>query len=360
MSANWSCRKSSPESPFDILDAVSARSEKYSTFQFVLAGSVVRVHAETARLQEHLVGALEHRVASAAEEPPDLTILAWETQPTPLTWAPAEWNVPDRWALREPVRASGKDGMFYFDPIGGTVTLYDSGRCLGGAWFSNGAKVPLWTVAAPFLRLLDAWFTDRGKMLCHGAAIAKHGGAALLVGPGGAGKSTLALRALDASFGYLGDDYVLLDPAAPRPVVHSVYSSGKLLGGDVDGGIPSHATVFRKPDEQTDKALLRIGASSMLESAPLLAVIEPCIGENERPRMEPISAAETLRTVLPAALRQLPGEEQKKLSIITRVVTVPCFRLHLTRDHARNLAVIGDHLRAETQRLGLMPCTMRG
>lgn len=358
MSANGSCRNGTPESLLDILDDIPARSGKHPSFQFALAGSVVRVYAETAPLQQHLVAALQHRVVPAIDTP-DLTILAWETLPSPVSRALPEWKVMERWALREPVRASGEYGMFFFDPIGGTVTLYDSRRRLGGAWFSGGPKLALWIVGAPFLRLLDVWFTDRGKALCHGAAIAKHGGAALIIGPGGAGKSTLALRALDASFSYLGDDYVLLEPAAPRPFVHSVYCSGKLLGADLDAAIPARTVVFRQSDEQTEKSLLRVGASSMLEAAPLLTVIEPCIGENECPRMEPISRGEALRTVLPAALRQLPGEEQKKLSIMARILTVPCFRLHLTRDHARNVAVIDDHLSAQARSLGLKRCTMK-
>ena len=58
-----------------------------------------------------------------------------------------------------------------------------------------------------------------------------------------------------------------------------------------------------------------------------------------------------VRQGTPAALRQLPGEEQKKLSLLALILTVPCFRLHLTRDHARNLAVIDDHLRAQAERL---------
>lgn len=360
MSAKRSCTDRTSESLLGILDDLPAQAGTHPGFHFELAGSVVRVHARTAPLQKHLVAALQHRVAPAVDVP-DLTILAWDAQPSPLSLALPEWRVTERWALREPVRASGEDGMFFFDPTGGTVTLYDSGRSLGAVWFSDGSRPPLWIVGAPFLRVLDAWFIGRGMALCHGAAIGKHGGAALIIGPGGAGKSTLAMHSLGASFGYLGDDYVLLEPAAPRPVVHSVYCSGKLFGTDIDAGIPAQAAVFRLPDEEDDKSLLRIGAASTLKSAPLVAVLEPRIGESEQPRLERISPGEALRTILPAALRQLPGEEQRKLSILAGILTaVPCFRLHLTRDHARNLAVIDDHLSRETNRLGLTPCATKG
>jgi hypothetical protein len=362
----------------EILDDVSARLRKSPSFQFALASSSFRVYADATWLQQQLMTALQHRVIRAVD-PPDLTVFAWHSHPSPLPRALPEWRVMERWARREPVRATGKDGMIFFDPIGGTVDLYDSGSFLAGAWFGDGEKLPIWIVAAPFLRLLDAWFTERGKILCHGAAIAKYGGAALIIGPGGAGKSTLALRALGASFDYLGDDYVLLEPAASMPVVHSVYASGKLLGADINAGFPAQATVIRQPDAppssttmspcftkmpwlkySADKSVLRVMASSILHSAPLVAIIEPCIGDNDWPRMEPISPGDALRTILPTSLRQLPGEEQKKLTIITQILTVPCFRLHLTRNHARNLAAIDEQLLTASHRLGLKPCAMKG
>ncbi|MEO8586871.1 MAG: hypothetical protein ABI584_11975 [Acidobacteriota bacterium] len=337
---------------FGILDDLAGRSRNFPVFHFALAGCVFRVCAKTEPLAQLLAAALRDRVVPATR-PADVTIFAWDMEPSPVSWACPEWKVVERWSRREPVRASDGTGMFFFDPIGGMVSLYGRGRRQAGVWFRDAATLPIWIAAAPFLRVLDSWFTARGKMLCHGAAIAKHGVAALIVGPGGAGKSTLALRSLDAGFGYLGDDYVLLEPATPLPIVYSVYGSGKLVASDLEAGSPAEAAVFQEPADRTEKSFLRVEGSSIFDSAPLAAVFEPSIGDGEWPKLEATSSGGALRCILPSALRQLPGEEQGKLSILTRVVTVPCYRLHLSRDHARNLAAIDAELQVQARRLGL-------
>lgn len=341
-----------PDRFFGILDELSSRSHHFPVFDFALAGCVFRVCARTESLSQLLAAALRHRVASATRTP-DVTIFAWDGEPSPMSWASSEWKVLERWSRREPVRASGGTGMFFFDPIGGVVSLLCNGKRQAGVWFRDAAALPIWIAAAPFLRLLDSWFIARGSMLCHGAAIAKHGVAALIVGPGGAGKSTLALRSLGAGFGYLGDDYVLLEPAAPLPIVYSVYGSGKLVAGDLDAGAPAETAVFQRPDDCTEKSFLRVSPSSILDSAPLGAVFEPSFGGGAKPEIETISPGEALRCILPSALRQLPGDEKEKLAALSRVLNVPCYRLHLSRDHARNIAALDAELLVRARHLGL-------
>jgi hypothetical protein len=208
----------------------------------------------------------------------------------------------------------------------------------------NAAALRPWIAAAPFLHLFDAWFTARGKFACHGAAIAKHGRAALIIGPGGAGKSTLALHAAREGFGYIGDDYVLLEPGPPAPVVHSIYSSGKLAVADVAAGASSRLSVVRQADDELDKAVLRVTALTVLHAAPVAVVVSPRIDAAGQGSIEPISPAEALRILLPSALQQLPGDHQAKLDILKRVLTVPCVRLNLTPSHQCNLAMIDNLL----------------
>ena len=326
-------------------------------FDFALAGSTFRIRSEEASLHRQLGEALKHRMVPHVAVP-DLAIYTWHTHSSPLSQTPSDWRALERWMHGEPVHALFDDVSTFIDPIGRNIAVLDFDKGQAAVWFADPSP-PIWTLAAPFLRLLDMWFTKRGKILCHGAAIAKHGCAALLIGPGGAGKSTLALHAPDADFGYLGDDYVLVEPGAGSPIVYSVYALGKLLQVDADTHIPARTAVAQFSDERSDKVLLRIDEATICLSAPLVAVVEPFIGESDTPRLERISVGDALRKILPTSLRQLPGDEQKKLSLMARVIAVPCFRLHMTRDHARNLAVIDRHLAAEAKRLGLVPCTMR-
>lgn len=90
------------------------------------------------------------------------------------------------------------------------------------------------------LHLIDA----RSDFLwLHAGAVARAGRALLVVGPGGAGKSTLATGLLDHGFRYLGDDVVPIDlgtgrivpfPAAPSVRRHP----GRWLAPDAVSGLP--------------------------------------------------------------------------------------------------------------------------
>jgi hypothetical protein len=337
--------------PFlNILSEVSTGLTGSPEARFALAGHSFGIRAQRPLL-EQMTAALQPLETSASSTD-QLAILAWKGDPSPLRQAPPEWKIPERWARREPVRASRGGGMVYFDPIGGVVSLYHSEGRLGGMWFEDEAAPALWIAAAPCLRLLDAWFTEHGKFLCHGAAIARHGGAALIIGPGGVGKSTLAIRSLEDGFDYLGDDYVLLEAGPPWPVIHSIYASGKLAGADISAGLPRQATVFREPDDPTEKGFLRIAPTAIVSSARLALVIQPCIGAHDAPSMVRISAGDALRAILPSALRQLPGGFQEKLAVLTRVLTVPCFRLHMTTSHRHNLSLVEKELMAQRPSLG--------
>ena len=61
----------------------------------------------------------------------------------------------------------------------------------------------------------------------HAGAIGTDGGAVLVVGRGGRGKSTTTLAGLGAGLKYVGDDYVAVE-TKDRPLVHSIYNAGKL------------------------------------------------------------------------------------------------------------------------------------
>lgn len=188
---------------FDVLDATLSDCRELSTFEFSLAGRGIRVCTDSFSLLTQVTEALRHRETALAGSP-DLTIFAWEKPPPSALAARPGWEIAEHWQRREPVRAMNEQGMMYFDAAAGEVAFLDMERSRAAIWFDPGRALPIWVAAAPFLRLLDAWFVTCDRILCHGAAIAMNGGAALLVGRGGAGKSTLALHAPDHSFEYLG------------------------------------------------------------------------------------------------------------------------------------------------------------
>lgn len=67
-------------------------------------------------------------------------------------------------------------------------------------------------------------------LVCHAAVVEQNGRALLLVGKGGAGKSTLALALVRRGFRYLGDEFAIVQPAIlevlPFPKALCIKSSG--------------------------------------------------------------------------------------------------------------------------------------
>jgi hypothetical protein len=329
----------------NILEDASAALPPRPAACFTLAGDRFAIRGEP-ELVAQMTPALQTRLVPC-DGAPGLEILLWSGALSPWELAPPQWQAAERWAAGVAVHAGGPEGMAFFDPLGGIVALYDARSNRAGMWFANPAAPALWIVAAPFLRLLDVWFVLRGSIMCHGAAIAHRGRAALIVGPGGAGKSSLALRAPEHGFSYLGDDYVLLEPGRAGATIHSVYGSGKLAGHDLAAGLPVCSAVHRAPDEWAEKSFLRIDEASILASAPLALILEPRVGGGDTPWAEPISPAEALRAVLPSTLHQMAGHQQEKLIILTRGLAAPRLRLHLSPSHSRNLAFIAQQLEAQ-------------
>ena len=320
-----------------IIDEASADTSRWPERSFAVAGSTFSVRAEEPILPM-MTAAIDHHPSdrSVAAE---LPILVWQNEPSPIRQAPSEWKVRERWARREPVHADGEAGSVFFDPIGRVVTLFDHRRSRAAVWLEDGAAIPIWIAAAPFLRLFDAWFVRKARLPCHAAAIARCGVAALIVGSGGAGKSTLAVRSIGAGFDYIGDDYVLLEPGQ-APVVHNLYRSGKLAGADLNDPLPTGVSIHRTPEDPAEKHFLMIDPPVILPSAPLALVVVPVIADRHSPDAEEISAGEALRALLPSALRQLPGNHQCKLDLLSRSLQVRCMKMNLSTSTARNLALL--------------------
>ena len=67
--------------------------------------------------------------------------------------------------------------------------------------------------ANPACHALGAWLAGPSTQVLHAGAVAYEGAAALIVGAGGAGKSTTVFACAMAGAGFLGDDFVLVESA---------------------------------------------------------------------------------------------------------------------------------------------------
>ena len=103
--------------------------------------------------------------------------------------------------------------------------VYDRKTRRGVCWFP-ASSIPSWAVGQPCSPLVPAAIEGSGWVLGHAGAVGRDGRFLLLLGPGGAGKSTATLACIRAGWDYAGDDFLLLNPGRGR--VAPLYSSVRL------------------------------------------------------------------------------------------------------------------------------------
>ncbi len=217
--------------------------------------------------------------------------------------------------------------------------------------------------AAPLREALALLMAPRGRWLTHAGAVGRDGRGVLLVGRGGAGKSTLALACALAGMEIVADDYVLLEPGPPA--AHAMQSTAKLtedsaarlgLGAAEVDPAGLEPTLEGPPKALVDLRALAPGRlRPRLRIAALVAPVlpaarSPFVGErstkDERaaaPALEPLAAARALRAVAPSTVFQSAAGEAGALAALAGLVrSVPGYSLRLGPDAAANAALVDD------------------
>ena len=128
------------------------------------------------------------------------------------------------------------------------LSIFDPGRRAAGAvGVRDVRRVPWWERAAPFRSIWQWSLTSEDRCLAHAAAIGTSAGGLLLVGPGGAGKSTTTVAAALSGMRVAGDDYVVLESGPGGVVAHSLYATAKLAPATVHR-LPETAALLGAPE----------------------------------------------------------------------------------------------------------------
>lgn len=289
---------------------------------FSVTGLVLRVEGP-GELVDRLIQALGHHPSSA--DPPDLTIRLWG-----LGSEGSRPRVAGSW-----FQATGKEdwgsgeapGRVRYDWPQRILQAWDAAQGVAWCCIEDTAAVTWWEEAAPFRPILAWWLAEHDRHFAHGAALAVDGRATLLVGPGGSGKSTTALRAQRAGLDFLGDDYCLVAPvsaamgparsAETRYQVASLYRSVKLR--PVDGG--TEHQVGR--NEEGHKVVLCLDGTSggpVVPVADLVGVASVSVGEGSTTTVLPADGAEVLRALAPTSVAQLPGAGSQSFAALAEMV----------------------------------------
>ena len=329
---------------FDRLIELSARATDKDDRReswLTVAGRPVCIRFANPEFETRLLPALRHLAREAAGFP-DLTIHAWDSastgsEPTPWPWMTADGR---------PYLFRADWGRGAFLPESRCLFLLDRESRVGVFWTADVSALPIVEQGSPLLHIWAWWLGDGVVQFTHAAAVADEHGAALLLGAGGAGKSSTALRALDSPLFYLADDYCLIS-AVPEPHVFSLYSSGKVNVADRDR-FPWLNTTFAGLD--AEKALFHlypVFARKLATEKPLKELLLCRVTGEAESSMVPVSSSDVTRMVAPGTIIQLhtliePAAALRTLAGIAR--QLPAYQLNLGANRDRIPGLIAESL----------------
>jgi hypothetical protein len=296
----------------------------------LIAGITVRLRFAGDALVPDLLPALEYhprRDGVTYEAPTALTIHVWDEAstgaPVPRLAVPA--GAPTRSVVAGSRAVASSPGRAAFEGVDVTT---------GDAWFAVSAPSALThgERGAPFRLVFHWWGRSLGLVLAHAGAVGVDGDGVLIVGPGGGGKSSVALACLEAGFEYAGDDYCYV-AASPRPTAFGVYGTGKVLAEDLTRYPDAARAAATSAHDADDKQLLFVSRAlphRMAARLALRAVVVPTRSSATAPTTEPVAPSVALRALVPSTVAQLPGGAATTMRVLGAVVGgLPCFALGL-------------------------------
>jgi hypothetical protein len=256
---------------------------------------------------------------------------------------------PERWDhhWRSPegavVLSCARDGDDYRlgIPELATFLLEDAGRRIT---CRPDAALPLATLEHLLIdQVLPRALTHAGRLVVHAGCVATPEGAVAFLGDSGAGKSTLCAAFARAGYPLVGDDGVVLTPAASGYEALATYPGLRLLPdplknlfADRAGGAPvAHYTEKLRLDRKTTRFALTTGPQ------PLRALY--LLEASDRIGIGPVPDREAFVAVLRASFQLHLDDTERSRQLFWRVAALvdelPVRRLSIPRDFKRLGAV---------------------
>jgi hypothetical protein len=336
---------------FDLEGIVAAHARAASQTgvverRFQIADEIVTLRFAGDALTDLLTPAFAHLSVEEGSKP-GLTINLWDSlstgvQDPPLPSVPAGSPFGAFYYYEEPPYRA------LYQPGPHALSMFDADAREAWYWVEGVDHLSHWECAAPARHILQWYVRSTGRQQVHGGAVGTSDGGVLLVGKGGSGKSTATLSTLQSELLYAGDDYVAVEIDDP-PVVHSLYSSGKVEPHHLERLPHLGSAVWNQDKLQTEKAVIYVHQhwpERTSRGFPLRGVLIPKVA-SDRPesRITEASRAAALAALAPSTIFQLHPSGQEALAAMARVVErVPTHTLELGSDITGIPPVISDFL----------------
>ena len=337
-------------------DQAFASAPLAGAVDLLIAGIPIRLQATDPYLLTAFSAALEHHRARTAT--PQAVIRVWSSSATGIQRPAMPEAIRERVIARCSDLAPGERYFVDFDPTGRMLTVIDPIMARVDVCLSSIDHLPDWERAAPLRSALSWILRQQDIHLLHSAAVAEDGAGALLLGAGGAGKSTAALRCQQAGMDFLGDDICAVQ-ASPTPRVFNVYGTAKTVWSDLEKFQDLHTLLISQANSLkaiyalNQAPFSRIGTNSELRVLLLLDRSQPAgtvsranlKGAWFRPAKAVAIAASTTASFVPGSCRPM-------LSALADIARrLPVLSISLGEEPQRAAALVRRAIREPEQLL---------
>ena len=313
-----------------------------------VASCLLRLRSTTPGLHRQMLRPLACPIGSDAQAPDfsiDLVDLGEESLPD-LPWLPQHSSA-------EQETSEYREGPFVFTRHGDvllTALNHAEGRTVGLVHAPD--RWPLRHYKQAIFITLYQHLRRRGLHLIHASAIGLHGGAVLLAGQSGAGKTTTMLACVAAGLDFLGDDTTLVQRAADGSIEAITLLSTLDATDNTAAWFPElapHLSAQRSHTAKRQIILAEAFPQRMAVRGRVLAILAPEITDSMHTRLAPGNPAALLSDLLyySVDLHEAALARQHVEFLAQAVETVPVYRLLLGRDKDQIPQVIADVLRAD-------------
>lgn len=337
----------------DATDRAFEVTDNVHSVEFVIANVPISVSATDSNLLAAFTGALSHHGIPAtrieAHRPPSAKVRIWSSKSTGIDRPKMPGAIRQRVIARRADLAPGADYQMDFDPTGRMLTMMNPRSGNVDVCLADIANLPQWERAAPLRSALGWILRSNDQHLIHAAAVSSPHGAALLLGAGGAGKSTTSLICRQQGLGFIGDDICVIASDSP-PRVFNLYGSAKTVWSDhgrfpdlnhylvTDPSVGEYKAVYainKIPDHQiVDSSELRI--LILLDRTLPVGVAEP------------VASARVVALVASTTASFLPGSGRPMLNALSGIARrLPVIRLSVGQDPVQVTNLISSAIENE-------------
>jgi hypothetical protein len=330
----------------EAVDLAARRGAPWTQRYYLVAGRSLRIVFGSAAIQRCIGRALAH-LEMAAQSEPALTVFAWDSATSRLPPLQPGW-LADAYGDYGEI-AGFNDARFHsatqFDPV--IFRMLDRERKRATYWTPSADDLPDTVRAAPMWPLLQEWLRGGAILPLHGGAVGFPGGAIVLVGRGGVGKSNAALACLRSPLLYASDDFCALSRGSEW-LAHSVYSTGKVGTDDLvrfQHLVPFISNPERGVDEKAVFFLNEHFPSKLIRAFPVRAIVLPRVCPDEPSAIVPVSRVAAHKATAISSMAMAPNHAALTFSKVAELVNdLPCFELRMGNRIEAVPALIGDLL----------------